>query len=232
MTSDLELIKVHVETLFSHDESGRIRSVNEPGRSPVPRFFLGRTKHGNIWRFRYDLPEDVVRQFDALASSEPVTDDLRGRPINFERFKDTLEAHAEIQRVWMGPAYQFPNDLKFSEDVVRITKANAELLRCDFGDLIPELETSQPCVAVVEQGNAVSVCCSSRVSPQTAEAGVETLADFRGRGHATDAVAGWAVAVRGLGCLPLYSTSWDNTASQGVARKLGLMFYGVDLHFT
>jgi hypothetical protein len=32
-----------------------------------------------------------------------------------------------------------------------------------------------------------------------------------------------------MGQVPLYSTSWENLASQGVARRLGLQLYGVDL---
>ncbi|MDQ3856704.1 MAG: GNAT family N-acetyltransferase, partial [Chloroflexota bacterium] len=31
------------------------------------------------------------------------------------------------------------------------------------------------------------------------------------------------------GKVPLYSTSWDNSASQAVARKLGLVQYATDL---
>ena len=49
--------------------------------------------------------------------------------------------------------------------------------------------------------------------------------------HAAAVVAAWAAAVRASGRLPLYSTSWDNVASQGVARKLGLVLYGADLSF-
>ena len=41
-------------------------------------------------------------------------------------------------------------------------------------------------------------------------------------------VAAWAHAIRAEGRTPLYSTSWDNAASQGVARKLGLVIYGTD----
>ena len=37
--------------------------------------------------------------------------------------------------------------------------------------------------------------------------------------------AGWAAAVRQQGILPLYSTSWDNLASQGIARSLGMIAY-------
>jgi hypothetical protein len=31
---------------------------------------------------------------------------------------------------------------------------------------------------------------------------------------------------------PLYSTSWENTASQSLAKKLRLSLYGVDFHVT
>ena len=37
----------------------------------------------------------------------------------------------------------------------------------------------------------------------------------------------WALAVRRAGIVPVYSTSWENLASQGVARKLGFQLEGV-----
>ncbi|MDP9374870.1 MAG: GNAT family N-acetyltransferase [Chloroflexota bacterium] len=64
---------------------------------------------------------------------------------------------------------------------------------------------------------------------EVSEAGVETLAAFRGRGYATRAVTGWVVAVREQGRIPLYSASWDNLALRGAARRLELLLYGVDL---
>jgi RimJ/RimL family protein N-acetyltransferase len=228
----LELIEIQVETLFGHDENGRLRYVNEPAGASAPRFFLGRTEAGNIWRFRHDLPEDVVRRLDALCASEPVPTDLREAPINLKSFESTLQRHRAIQQQWVGPAYRFPDDIHIPTNIVRITQENAALLRPGFTDMIPRLGFSQPCVAAVESGRAVSLCCSVRISSRADEAGVETLRDYRGRGYATNVVAGWAMAVRELGRIPLYSTSWDNIASQRVASKLGLVLYGVDLHFT
>jgi hypothetical protein len=43
-------------------------------------------------------------------------------------------------------------------------------------------------------------------------------------------VAGWASAVRSLGAAPFYTTSWDNIASQAVARRLNLSLVGVDFY--
>jgi predicted GNAT family acetyltransferase len=64
------------------------------------------------------------------------------------------------------------------------------------------------------------------------EAGVETAKEFRGRGCAVEAVAAWARIVRDAGRIPLYSTSWQNYASQALAAKLRLVRFGSDLHIT
>ena len=102
------------------------------------------------------------------------------------------------------------------------------MLRGGFEKLVEELPDWQPFVAVMEGGRAASVCRSVRLTPEAHEAGVETLSEHRGKGYAKEAVAGWARLVRAMGAIPLYSTSWDNAASQAVARKLGLALYGAD----
>jgi len=223
---------IRAEALFVHDPNGRIRRINEPDPPAAPHFFLGRTRDGHIWRCRYDLPDTLAARLAELAAAEPVNAALPGEALNFEAFQAVLQAQAELQEVWQGPAYCFPDPIERPAKVVMITAANAELLRFGFADLIPQVELRGPCAVVVAQGSAVSICFSARLSAQAAEAGVETLAEFRGRGYASVVVAAWATAIRQRGRLPLYSTSWDNLASQGVARRLGLRLYGVDLSFS
>jgi len=58
---------------------------------------------------------------------------------------------------------------------------------------------------------------------------VETVLAYRGRGYANTVVAAWARDILATGRMPLYSTSWQNLASQAVARKLGLIQYGTDV---
>ncbi|MGI8826748.1 MAG: GNAT family N-acetyltransferase [Chloroflexota bacterium] len=230
--SDLQLLETQIDALFTHDLDGRIRSINEPGGASAPRFFLGRTRTGNVWRFRQDLPEDTVRRLESLVANEPVHDDLRAEPRNLEAFRGVLGEDGGIQPVDVGSAYRFPDELPAPVNVTRIARSNLHLLEGmgpDWEDMTREFEAREPCCAMIEDGAAVSLCFSARLTARAAEAGIETVEAYRGRGYAPKVVAAWANAVRAAGRIPLYSTTWANLALQAVARKLGLIQYGADL---
>ena len=267
----------HLRCLYVHDGEGRIHSTREPSSPRPPRFHLGRTTLGNLWRFRDDLPPSLVRGLSRLAGKEAA---LVGGwpehgqpppppPERIESLRSLLREHGGIESEWRGPAYRFPADTsqatpdealdeapdetralaaarpEVSGDAptpVAVAPGDEELLERHFSDVLPELSLRQPCVALVEHGHAVSLCCCARspgtsavaaeacVSPEAAEASVETAPGHRGRGYATRTVAAWARSVQAQGLLPLYSTSWENRASRSVARRLGLIPYGEDLH--
>jgi RimJ/RimL family protein N-acetyltransferase len=230
--SDLQLLQLQVDALYTHDPSGRILDVNEPGGDRAPRFFLGRTREGAIWRCRDDVAEETVQELERLASEEPIRDNLRAEPRNLDAFLAALRVDQEIVSGWSGPAYRFPDELPLQATVTRLTRSNVHLLRLmswDLDETVREFEKYEPFMAVIEDGAAVSLCHGARLTDQAAEAGVETLEAYRGRGYATAVVAGWAYAIRATGRIPLYSTSWDNLASQAVAHRLGLVQYGTDL---
>lgn len=230
--SDLELLELQIDALWTHDADGRICRVNEPEGDPAPRFFLGRTKQGNLWRFRDDVPAEAVHKLEQLAAAEPVTDDLRAQPVNFSAFCDVLRPYGEVRDIYAGPAYQFPASISWPANVVAISEANTELLNALVGeddDVGRSLPVRKPWMVVLEQGTGVASCFSARMTARAAEAGVWTLEAFRGRGYAANVAAAWACAVRDMGRVPLYSTDWENLASQGVARKLGLQMYAADL---
>ena len=153
-------------------------------------------------------------------------------PRHVEAYVRLLDGHAPVRKRWAGPAYHFTEYPEPSRPLLAITETNAELLRGGFEELTAEPPASQPFVALLEEGRAVSVCRSVRITPAAHEAGVETLPEFRGKGYAKDVVAGWSRLVRSMGSIPLYSTSWENTASQALAKKLRLVAYGADFHVT
>jgi predicted GNAT family acetyltransferase len=90
------------------------------------------------------------------------------------------------------------------------------------------LDHGDICTAMVVDGAAVSMCSCARLTDRAAQASLETLEAYRGRGYAAVVVAAWARAVRDSGRIPFYSTPHDNVASQAVARKLGLIQYAVE----
>ncbi len=233
MVSDRELMKIQVEALFTQDKNGCLQHINESygDMELAPRFFFGYTNEGSICKFRYDLPDSVVAQLMEVAV-EPLLMNSQKIPKNHRQFEAILQNHTPIKRIWIGPAYRFPEHIVPPKSVVRLSHAHVELLKGDFEEMVPELNDCQPYLAVVEDSQAVSICRSVRLSSRAHEAGVETLAGYQRRGYAMSVVAAWALAVRALNLIPLYSTSWDNVASQGVAQRLGLVQYGVDYHVT
>jgi RimJ/RimL family protein N-acetyltransferase len=234
MVSDWDLMQIHVRSLYRHDDRGRLLAVNEPGDRrpedpPPPRLFLGRTQAGHLWRFRHDLPESSIAELEPVLRGEPVAADLSQPPRCLPALQAALARDAPLAGTWSGPAWRFPAEIPASEqEVVRVTTANDDLVRPVFPLLANDLPWCQPCLAIVADGRLASLCFSSRNTPIAAEAGVNTVEEFRGRGFAPAVVAAWAQAVRAEGRIPLYSTAWDNPASRSVARKLGLLLYGAD----
>lgn len=163
---------------------------------------------------------------------EPLNEDFLSYPAHVESYVRLLETHAPVQAVRSGPAYLFDTHAEPSRPLQQLGKTNAELLLGGFEDLASELCDWQPFLAIVEDGRAVSVCRSVRITSNAHEAGVQTLGDYRGKGYGKDVVAGWACAVRALGAIPMYSTTWENAASRAVAAKLQLRLYGVDFQIS
>jgi GNAT superfamily N-acetyltransferase len=226
-------MRLHVEALFTHDAEGHLVRVNEPDGAPAPRFFIGRTVDGAVWRFRHDVDHDLRSALEEAASEDDVLQehvlDSATSPSRYERI---LARFAPVERTWAGPAFCFPRDLPTTMGTILVTEGNAQLLQPQLEAWIPDVQLSQPMVALTVDGHAVAVCCSGRRTSMAHEAALETAPPYRGRGYAAQVVTAWAGVVRDMGRVPLYSTSWQNEASRAVARKLALIPFGSDLHIT
>src|SRR2546423_4416292 len=129
MPSDSDIMERHVRALFTHDDRGRLRLVNEPDGAEAPHFFLGRTAEGNVWRFRFDLPESLAGQLEAVCLEEPAAGVLRQEPAHLKEYLRLLETHSPLQKIWTGPAYLFPDGVvRSSREAVTVTVENADVL--------------------------------------------------------------------------------------------------------
>jgi hypothetical protein len=230
--SDLELMRLHVEALFTHDASGDLVQANEPRGLPAPRFFLGRTLAGSICRFRHDVDRELREELEAAAAHEIRGEYVLALPLSPLPYETILARRAPVERTWVGPAFSFPDDLPDAVGTTLVTATNAQMLQPSLADWLPDVGVCDPMVVATVDEHAVSVCGSVRRTAAAHEAGVETAVSFRARGYASQVVIAWASAVREMAHVPLYSTSWRNDASRALARKLCLVQFGNDLHVT
>lgn len=128
-----------------------------------------------------------------------------------------------------GPAYWLPERPAPAEAAL-LGPADLPRFQAHFPDFLQRPWESRlgPVAASLVGGQAVALCTCARWTESVAEAGVHTAPAFRGQGHARAAVLRWAQEVRRLGRIPLYSTAWENVASQRLAASLGGVWYGED----
>lgn len=227
----VNFMRLHTRALYVYDGNGRITGCNQFNGGAIPRFHLARTETSNYSVFRSDVPLEVVDAVNQLVLKEPPLKQLDALPKFQNEYTEILSSHRSVESIWHGPAYRFTNKESTSDpNVVVIDSMNMELLENHLGDWLDDVRHRRPFVALLDGGSAVAVCASARMTAEAHEAGVETVPAYRGRGYAARVVSAWAKAVSLDNAEPMYSTSWDNLASQAVANTLKLELVGTDFH--
>lgn len=199
-----------------------------------PRFHLVRTPGGIRWLLGARLePARRERLASILSVQPPISDcaDAQTHPPDLETIGAALAEHTAVVHVYRGLAFFFPDQLLTSNRAELLADLREAPREGQFAWLRHAGEASHP-IAIVRahNGDVASVCYSARSSSAAAEAGVETVEDYRSQGYGSMAVVGWAAALRQGGRVPLYSTHWENVASRALAGRLGLIWYAEDLH--
>lgn len=203
------------DRMLGPDAQGRLTG-------PGPHLHVLRTADVVLCRCHADLAADVVEALERVARAE------RGRqrdwPKDYGRYLSILASVGTMQAVRAGMLCRVVNAPGAS--AVRITAANAHLLRGGLDEWLPDVAAGRLIHAAIADDRAVAICASVREVDGAHAAGVETLPAYRRRGLGADAVAGWANAVLRMDAVPFYGTTFDNLASQGVARRLGMELVG------
>jgi hypothetical protein len=230
--NDRDLMSIRADTLFTYNAQGRMLCSNEPNGYDAPRVFLGCTKSGYVLRFGEKIPEDVANQIEQITQQKSPINEPQIPLDILIAVREVLSQHAPIRCEGGGPTYRFPSSGLPKSEAIQLSCDNIDIVSETYPWLFNELDDCQPCFAIVREAKAVSVCFSSRVGVYAREAGLETLASERRQGYAASVTSAWGASLQAAGIIPLYSTSWENLASQAVARHLGLIRFGADVTLT
>jgi hypothetical protein len=237
--SDRDLLAIQYRATFVTDGAGRIIRTNDPDRSAGPLFWLAGSKGGNVFGVRADVADSVAQGLLALAASEPPFAEPNGAPQHLDSYLALLTRNGVAPQYTPGVTYEVSRDLPASGGVSTIDSDSADgnaltawLEKNGMPDGLREMGFHDisafwpPWCAALFYGQPVAVCFAARLSETGAEAGVATARNFRGRGFAAAATAGWS-RMRSLRSRALfYSTDRTNLSSQRVAARLGLRLIG------
>jgi hypothetical protein len=190
-------LEQHASVLFELDERGRITRPNESDpETDAPRVFLARGLRSGLIVFRADVRDDIASRLAEVATELAPWD---GQPTDSQ----TLAALREAVREWLGeaggthgPAFRFGEGwlADMAEEAVVIDERNGHLLDPHFPYTRSVLSWRAPVVGIVRDEAVVSACYSARRTATAAEAGVDTVEPYRGRGLAVAVASAWAAA--------------------------------------
>ena len=177
-----------------------------------------------------------------MAADEPAFRDPDVAPVHIDDYVRILTAEAPIEKcemglIWTfpdGPDYEHPAALVCSETpsgdrlLARLTERGMPeaLVALGFVDVG---EFWAPWCVALHRDEIASIAFTVGLGPSSAEVGVTTVPEFRGRGFAAAATAGWAALPAHSGRTLFYGAAKTNVSSQRVAQRLGLRRIGACL---
>jgi hypothetical protein len=126
MLSDAELLAIQFQTTFVFEPSGRISALNDPDRSPAPRFALFGCASGNNYGIRADVTDGVATQLMDCAALEPPFVERSGTPEHLDRYIELLSREALISKRRLEITYILPNDIGYQQGVRLICSDTVE----------------------------------------------------------------------------------------------------------
>jgi len=88
------------------DARGRMLQGGGADPALTPRFLFGRTRHGNLWRFRADLGATTVRELARLAGREPPLRPGAPPPERIEPMRRVLARGGRAAQGTCSPVYR------------------------------------------------------------------------------------------------------------------------------
>jgi RimJ/RimL family protein N-acetyltransferase len=209
------LLRLELETLWETDSDGRLLHTRTPVRRSPPLVVIATASDSLCWAVAADLDAVIAERIDD--ELEPRTElDADSR----QRIHDIVATLGPVSGWLFGPSFVFAGWVHppLNVEVWSSATHDADALE----SLMPEHDRAldEPWAAAMVEGRVAAVCETARSAPRSVEAGLWTYPSYRRRGLGSAITAAWSSLVEGR--TAFYSTSSDNVASQGVARRLRL----------
>jgi hypothetical protein len=203
---------------------------------------LGGTQSGNVLRLRDDVPDRTAARIEALVARESPLRSVDSVPRYIDEYLALLGRAADGGHHRSGVTFVVPDGFVWSADATVVasgTAAGERLLEEIDARGMPRglrelgyTELWAPWCVTIADGTVASVAETVRLGANGVEVGVATVPEFRRRGLALAATAGWATHPSNRSRVRFYSAHSENRASQRVARALGLRFVGATFTIT
>ena len=234
--SDIELLRIEIDTLWVRDEQGRLVRAGGLAGVPAPHLVIACATGGLLVAVGERVPARLAEEMKALVARSELPRDPATRPPVLSRCQEMLADRLGPLEVTSGPSYVAESMPPFgwTVEIRTAREPGAELLPLppDVAGWTDEEWTLLmggalgPWAVALAAGQIVSICFCARLTDEAAEAGVWTHPKFRGRQYAPAVTFAWAQQMLTSGRHVFYSTSAENLASQRVAARLGLRRIG------
>jgi RimJ/RimL family protein N-acetyltransferase len=234
--SDLDLLALEVATIWQEDARGRISLDARSGQASEPLLVIACGREGRVVRVGATVPVALADELISLGERGSTSGDLTQEPAQLAPCRELLMAEPVVVVLSSGPGYIVPPETQFAPTAAIVRSgddvAGRHVAPPAGSNWAPDEWESLiagdlgPFALAVADGDVASICHCSRIRQQSAEAGVWTHPEFRGRGLAASVAAAWARLVQQTGRIAFYSTSSENRSSQRVAARLGLRNIG------
>lgn len=215
---NVTLLRLYLELRCIGLEGDRLVRNDGAESGAIPRYFVGKLIDGDyVTAYHHNLSPAARARLAAVPPAVALTDHRLVCAI--------LAAEAPCERISAGIQYVVPELHPTGDrDTERLLPPPAELLD-DYAPSLRSIVARRPAFVIRSAGQVLAYCMAGRENTMASEAWVRTLPQFRSRGLASRVTAAWAYDVQQQGKVALYGHAPDNLASQGVARRLGLMHY-------
>ena len=230
-TIEQQLIDSRPELLFRINPAGELAGVNEPAEpdnDQAPKLYLFLGKKECIVRKSVDLTDAWLQNLRNAIGQIVDNGDYASSEI-----EDLVYMSSRVfwKRISVKSCFAFyiPKTDGFDDGVIEIDQNNKSCLQRNFPYAYVHLNYLAPLVANVVNGEAVAICRTVRRHSLALECGVDTIAEFRGKGFGTEVARSWARKVWNINLIPCYSVHRENKASLAIVNKIGINRYGMDV---